>query len=158
MIASYIDAIEKLRANRERSALIALRNSNKRRDNFAAAVTQADEFLRLQTAAHLARESQLYKQTLAAPLSPRGIEAVQARIQRESSAIDALAEQCGKLRQLAKEAASAAEMARGKHASLFRAQRKWEKIRDYYAEKFEIEEAHREEIVFDDISIRNHGR
>jgi hypothetical protein len=158
MIEKHLGAIDKLRTNRERSALVALHSSNRLRDKAAAEAARAVDFLRLEMAAQLASERLLYGQTLAQPLAPQELERVQSKIQRESAKVSALAGQCVKLSDLAKEAAATAEADRLRHAGLLRAKTKWEKIREYYAEKAQIEEVRRDDIAFDDLSRPNTGR
>jgi hypothetical protein len=146
--------IEMLRVNRQRSALQTLRNANASREDTANAASAFKAHLDSQREGQLTREQQLYKQTLGKTLSPPELEAMQARVQRESSEIGALARQASGLEASAAEAASAAERARLKHARLLRAQKKWERVREHHAENIAIGEIYREELAHDSFELR----
>jgi hypothetical protein len=155
MIAVHLDAIERLRAHRERSALLAVLDMNRAKEKVEAMLKRANDILKLQADAQGAIERQLYEQTLAAPLTLHDLEGIQARIQQESATIATLAEQCGKLRKTAEEAALTAENARIRHSSLLRAKKKWEEVRTRYAYMAETAEVRQEELLFEDALFRN---
>jgi hypothetical protein len=158
MIAMHLDAIERLRTYRERSALFALLNLNRVKEQTELAVRRADDFLRSQADIQLKRQSELYEQTLGVPLAPLELEGMQARIQRESMAVAAFAEQCGKLRRVAEEAASTAERARIKHSALLRAKKKWDEVRRRYADLAEAADVRQEDVFFEDSTLSKQGR
>lgn len=157
MITTYLDAIEKLRENRERSALAELRASNTARDNATKAANRFESYLRSQTAAHMASEARQYRETLGKPLAPQELETIYSRIQRERTEIEKLAQQCNELKETASKAASIAEQARARHMRLHRAQKKWAKIREHHAEKMQIEEVYREELFSEEVKLPDSG-
>jgi hypothetical protein len=152
-----LKTIEMLRVYRERSAMFALRNANASREDAAKTASVFKEYLQTQREVQLASEQRLYKETLGRTLSPPELEAVQARVHRESAEIGALARQASDLDASAAHAASAAEQARLRHTHLLKLQKKWERVQEHYAEKLAIDEMSREELAHDSLEIRKSG-
>lgn len=151
MLSDNFTAIDRLRENREQSALVNLQNSNAARDMAEIEARTFADHLKSQSDTQSQRETGLYQGTVGNTLQPDDLDLVNAQIDRERREIQILATHSSSLAEKAEKAKSSAELARQNHARLLRARKKWEKLCENQTEKNAVEELYREEMTFDDV-------
>ncbi len=157
MTPTNLEAIEKLREVRERSAQIALESSNQARDLAGAKATSFKDHLDTQTESVRAQQSQLYSEMVGKHVSSEDLETVRLTVDYKNAELGLLAEQYGNAKQAAIEAGAEADRARTKHARLYRAQQKWTALMSREAERSQQADNYREELTIED-TLRNRSK
>ncbi len=156
MTPTKLEAIEKLREVRERSALSDLEGSNRARDLAGARAARFEEHLQIQTESVRAQQTELYKEMLGRHVSSEDLESIQVKVESKNADLSILSKECGNAQNAAANASAEADKARIKHAKVFRAQQKWGALMKREAERSQRAEAHREELTVED-SLRHRG-
>jgi hypothetical protein len=150
MTLTKLEAIEKLRETRERSATAELESSNRARDLAGARAAHFEEHLQIQSESVRVQQTQLYEEITGRHVSSEDLDKMRSRVDSRNAELDLLAEQCGKAKNAAINAGAEADRARVKHAKVFRAQQKWAALMKRETEKSQKAESHREELTIED--------
>lgn len=149
-----LEAIERLRETRERSASGELESSNRARDLAEATATGFEQHLQMETETVRAQQSQLYVDIIGKHLTSENLDEMRSRMDSKNAKLDLLAEQCGKAKSAAVSADEKANHAKARHAQTFRAKQKWAAVMKRDAERSQRSENHREELTIED-SLRH---
>jgi hypothetical protein len=145
-----LEAIEKLRETRERSAFGELESSNRAHDLAEATAAGFEKHLQIQTETVRAQQTQLYEEIIGKNLSSEDFDEMRSRVDSKNAKLDLLAEQCGKAKDAATSAGEIANNAKAKHVQVFRAKQKWAAVMKRDAERLQRSENHRDELAIED--------
>jgi hypothetical protein len=150
MTLPKMEAVEKLREIRERSAFVELESSNRGRDLAQAAAASFEERLDIQTQHLRSQESEFYEQVIGNPVSLGDLEKMRSGVDSKDAEIGELAQRCSEARNVAASACDAARQARLKHAEVLRAHQKWLALLKHEVERVQKLAIHREELTLED--------
>ena len=149
-LTTKLEAIEKLREIREKTASTEVESSTRARDLAEATASGFEERLRMQTETVRAQETQVYEEIRGKVVSPEKFQDLHSRIESKNAKLDLFAEQCGKAKNAAASAGERAERAKAKYARVFRAKEKWGAIMKRETERSQKAEHYREELMIED--------
>ncbi|MBJ7533116.1 hypothetical protein JDN40_03180 [Rhodomicrobium vannielii ATCC 17100] len=145
-----LEAIEKLRELRERSALVELESSNRARDIADARADRFEAHLQVRSDAVKNEQARIYGELIDRQITSNELDDIHARVESKNADLRDLAEKAGQAKVEAETAGEKAEAARFRHMRLFKAQQKWAALMNRESQRLDRAEAERDDLVIED--------